>query len=87
MDLPDDIIRLAKIAAVDRGSSLRLLVTDALRQQVEAAARSTRRPMTSQPIKLSADLALHNPNPDAVKPLHNPSVTEADTARATAVHR
>jgi predicted HicB family RNase H-like nuclease len=34
LDLPDDILRRAKIAAVERGSSLRQLVTDALRHEI-----------------------------------------------------
>ncbi|MGQ0696881.1 MAG: hypothetical protein ACT4PZ_01430 [Panacagrimonas sp.] len=87
LDLPDDILRRAKIAAVERGSSLRQLVTDALRHEIEGAAPSVRRRMTRPPIKLSTDAPLRKLSPDAVKRLDNQSVAEADAARANAVHR
>jgi hypothetical protein len=87
LDLPDDLLRRAKIAAVERGSSLRQLVTDALRHEIEGAAPNVRRRMTSPPIKLSADAPLRKLSPDEVKRLDAESVTEADAARAHAVHR
>jgi hypothetical protein len=48
LDLPDDILRRAKIAAVERGSSLRQLVTDALRREIEGS-RAQRSPPNDQP--------------------------------------
>ncbi|WP_299688867.1 hypothetical protein [Hydrocarboniphaga sp.] len=87
MDLPDDILRRAKIAAVERGSSLRQLVTHALRHEIERTAPSVRRRMTSPPIQLSADAPLRKLSPDAVKRLDAESVSEADAVRARAAHR
>lgn len=87
LDLPDDVLRRAKIAAVERGSSLRQLVTDALRHEIEGATPSTRRRMTSPPIKLAADAPLRKLSPDSVKRLDAESVAEADAAKAHAVRR
>ncbi len=39
LDLPDDLLRSAKIAAVQRGTTLRDLVTSALRRELVAAPR------------------------------------------------
>lgn len=87
LDLPDDVLRRAKIAAVERGSSLRQLVTDALRREIEGVAPGARRRMTSPPIRLSADAPLRKLSPDAVKRLDSESVADADAARAHAVRR
>lgn len=87
LDLPDDVLRRAKIAAIERGSSLRQLVTDALRHEIEGAAPSVRRRMTRPPITLAADAPLRQLSPDAVKRLDAESVAETDAARAHAVHR
>lgn len=51
-DLPDDLMRRAKIAAVKRGSSLRDLVADAIRRMLAEPAVSRRQRMTEGPIKL-----------------------------------
>ena len=81
LDLPDDVLRRAKIAAVERGSSLRQLVIDALRREMEGAPRSRRR-MTTPPIKLAADAPLRSLDPDDIKRIDSESVTAADVARA-----
>lgn len=87
LDLPDDILRRAKIAAVERGSSLRQLVTDALRHEIEGTSPNVRRRMTSPPIKLAADAPLRKLSPDAIKRLDAEAVAEADAVRAHAAHR
>lgn len=87
LDLPDDVLRRAKIAAVERGSSLRQLVIDALRHEVEGPSQSGRRRMMKAPIKLAADAPLRKLSPDAVKRLDAEAVAEAETAQAHAVHR
>lgn len=87
LDLPDDLLRRAKIAAVERGSSLRQLVIDALRREMEEPARSPRRRMTEPPVKLAADAALRTLSPEEVKRLDAESAEEAEVARANAVHR
>jgi len=87
LDLPEDILRRAKIAAVERGSSLRQLVTDALRHEIEGRAPGTRRRMTSPPVTLSADAPLRELSPDAVKRLDAEAVAKADAERVHAAHR
>ena len=52
-DLPDDLMKRAKIAAVRRGSSLRDLVAEALRKLLADQGPSERRRMDQAPIKLS----------------------------------
>lgn len=51
-DLPDDLMRRAKIAAVKRGLSLRDLVTEAIRQSLAEPSSPRRQRMTEAPIKL-----------------------------------
>lgn len=87
LDLPDDVLRRAKIAAVERGSSLRQLVIDALRNEVKGSSQNGRRRMTKPPIKLAADAPLRKLNPDEVKRLDAEAVAKAETARANAIHR
>jgi hypothetical protein len=87
IDLPDDILRRAKMAAVERGSSLRQLVIDALRQELETPPRTLRRRMTSPPIKLAADSPLRSLNPQEIKRLDADAQELADESRASAVHR
>jgi plasmid stability protein len=52
-DLPDDLMKRAKIAAVRRGSSLRDLVAEALRRLLAAESAPARKRMTEAPIKLA----------------------------------
>jgi hypothetical protein len=87
MDLPDDVLRRAKIAAVERGSSLRQLVIDALWHEIEGPSRRRRRRMTSAPVKLAADSPLRTLSPDEVKRLDNEAVVKADLAKAHAHYR
>jgi hypothetical protein len=86
IDLPDDVLHKAKIAAVERGSSLRQLVIDALRHELEGPSRSPRR-MTSPPVKLAADSPLRTLTPDEIKRLDTEAEIEAEVARANAPHR
>jgi hypothetical protein len=51
-DLPDDLMRRAKIAAVKRGSSLRDLVAEAIRRLLAEQSGAKRQRMTEAPIKL-----------------------------------
>lgn len=51
-DLPDDLMKRAKIAAVRRGSSLRDLVAEALRRLLAAESAPAQKRMTAAPIKL-----------------------------------
>jgi hypothetical protein len=87
LDLPDDVLRRAKIAAVERGSTLRELVIDALRNELDAPAHGHRRRMTSPPVTLAADAPLRTLSPDEVKRLDSEADIEAEAVRARALHR
>ena len=87
LDLPDDILRRAKIAAVERGSTLRQLVLDALTQELEGQPGVRRRRMNSAPITLAADAPLRTLGIDELKRLDLESVEQHDLARAHALHR
>jgi len=52
LDLPDELMKRAKIAAVKRGSTLRDLVADALGRLLADQAAPERKRMTKAPIKL-----------------------------------
>ena len=51
-DLPDDLLKRAKIAAVKRGSTLRDLVAEALRRLLADQATPERKRMTEAPVRL-----------------------------------
>jgi hypothetical protein len=86
LDLPDDILRRAKIEAVERGSTLRQLVIDALQREMGATERPRKR-LTRPPIKLAADAPLRKLTPEAVKRLDTEAVQRSDESKARAVHR
>jgi hypothetical protein len=52
LDLPDDLMKRDKIAAVKRGSSLRDLVAEALSRLLAEPSSPKRKRMTEAPIKL-----------------------------------
>ena len=54
LDLPDDLMKRAKIAAVRRGSTLRDLVAEGLRRVLADRAAAERKRMTEAPVKLPA---------------------------------
>ena len=51
-DLPDDLLKRAKIAAVRRGSTLRDLVAEALRRLLADQATPERQRMNEAPVRL-----------------------------------
>jgi hypothetical protein len=51
-DLPDDLLKRAKIAAVRRGSTLRDLVAEALRRLLAEQFAPERKRMTEAPVRL-----------------------------------
>jgi hypothetical protein len=87
LDLPDDILRRAKIAAVERGSSLRQLVVDALSQELDGQAGGPRQRMTQAPVKLAADAPLRTLDTVGLKQLEQDLIEQDDLARACALHR
>lgn len=54
LDLPDELLKRAKIAAVRRGSTLRDLVAEALKKLLADQGPPRRRRMDQAPIKLPA---------------------------------
>lgn len=54
LDLPDDLMKRAKIAAVKRGCTLRDLVAEGLQRLLADQAAPERKRMTEAPIKLAA---------------------------------
>lgn len=86
LDLPDDVLRRAKIEAVERRSTLRQLVIDALQREMAATERPRKR-LTRPPVKLAADAPLRRLTPDAVKRLDTEAVQQSDERKARAVHR
>lgn len=51
-DLPDELVKRAKIAAVRRGSTLRDLVAEGLRRMLTEESSPKRKRMTEAPVKL-----------------------------------
>ncbi len=51
-DLPDDLLKRAKIAAVNRGTTLRELVAEGLRRVLTDQPASRRKRMSKAPVKL-----------------------------------
>jgi hypothetical protein len=86
LDLPDDILRRAKIEAVKRSSTLRQLVIDALQRELAKTGRPRKR-LTRPPVELAADAPLRRLAPDAVKRLDTMAVQRSDVRRARAVNR
>jgi hypothetical protein len=87
LDLPDDILRKAKIAAVERGSSLRQLVIDALRREMESFTGARRGRIRKAPVTLVPDAPLRSLSADEVKRLDTEAAVEAEVTRALALRR
>ncbi|HJU40516.1 MAG TPA: hypothetical protein VJ724_13150 [Tahibacter sp.] len=87
LDLPDDVLRLAKIAAIERGSSLRQIVIDALRRDLQGDAAAQRVRIAGPLITLSPDAPARNLSPEAIKKLDEAAQADADEARNRALRR
>ena len=86
LDLPDDILRRAKIEAVERGATLRQLVIDALQREMAGTDRPRKR-LTKPPVKLAADAPLRRMSPEAIKRLDAESLQRSDESKARALQR
>lgn len=86
LDLPDDILKRAKIEAVERGSTLRQLVIDALQREMTGAAKPRKR-MTSPPVRLAADAPLRRLGVEEVKLIDAEAVAHADERKAHGLRR
>lgn len=80
LDLPDDLLKRAKIVAVERGATLRELVADALRRELEVSLPPRRRRLTKPPIHLNADSPLRSMSTEQIKEIE--AKDEADALRA-----
>lgn len=86
LDLPDDILRRAKIEAVERGTTLRQLVVDALQREMTGTGPSRKR-LARPPVKLAADAPLRKLSPQAIKGLDAEDLQRSDERKARALHR
>ena len=86
LDLPDDIVKRAKIEAVERRSTLRQLVIDALQREMAATDRPRKR-LTKPPVRLASDAPLRSLSTAALKKLDAEAVGHADERKAHAVRR
>jgi hypothetical protein len=86
LDLPDDILRRAKIEAVERGATLRQLVIDALQREMASTGRPRKR-LARPPVKLAADAPLRRMSPEAIKRLDSETLQRSDEGKARALHR
>ena len=86
LDLPDDILRRAKIEAVERGATLRQLVIDALQREMANTERPRKRLM-KPPVKLAADAPLRGMSPEQIKRLDAETLQRADESKARALRR
>lgn len=85
LDLPDDVLRCAKIEAAQRRCTLRQLVIDALRREMAAAPATLRPRLERAPVTLASDAPLRTLRPEQVKRLDTGAVNAADEAKARAV--
>jgi hypothetical protein len=81
LDLPDDLLRSAKIAAVQRGTTLRDLVTSALRRELVVAPPSSSKKGLPR-IRLAPDAPILRMTTDAIKAQAAREDAADDTARA-----
>ena len=86
LDLPDEVLRRAKIKAVERGSTLRQLVIDALHREMAGAERPRKR-LERPPIKLAADAPLRKLSLDAIKRIDADDLERSEASKARAEHR
>lgn len=86
LDLPDDILRRAKIEAIERGSTLRQFVIDALQREMASSERPRKRLMRP-PVKLADDAPLCRLSPEDVEQLDAEAVQQDDERKASASHR
>src|SRR5689334_9198189 len=80
LDLPDEILRRAKIEAVERGSTLRQLVIDALQHEMATTERPRRR-LTRPLVRLAPDAPLRSLSLEAIKELDAEEVRQADEGK------
>lgn len=83
LDLPDDLVRQAKITAVERGITLRDLVVEGLRHALKEKQPPTRRRLKLPVVNLPAEAPLLWMNPQQLKKL----LEDEDIEHGAAVRR
>lgn len=82
-DLPDELMKRAKIAAVQRGVTLRDLVAGGLRQALSEKKPPARQRLKLPVVKIAADAPLLHMSPQELKKL----LEDEDIEHALAVYR
>ena len=82
-DLPDELMKRAKIAAVERGVTLRDLMAEGLRHVLKEKKPQARRELKLPVVKMAADAPLLRMSPQQLKKL----LEDEDTEHDLAVHR
>ncbi len=82
-DLPDDLMKQAKIAAVERGITLRDLVAEGLRHVLKEKKPPGRQQLKLPVVKMAADAPLLRMSPQQLKKL----LEDEDIEHGLAVHR
>ncbi|MBA2408515.1 MAG: hypothetical protein H0V62_01625 [Gammaproteobacteria bacterium] len=85
LDLPDDLLKRAKIVAVERGATLREFVANALRRELDEPPSPRRRRLIKPPIRLAADSPLRSMSAEQIKEIE--SEDEADAACSVLTRR
>lgn len=67
LDLPNELLKRAKITAVERGTTLRDLVRHALEQELGQDRQEARRRVKLPLVEVSADCPLLRMTPDELK--------------------
>lgn len=83
LDLPDELLKQAEIAAVQRGTSLRELVASALRIELGTADERRSKRLLSAPIRLAEDSPMHTLSPAQLEGIDS----EAEAEHLLAVYR
>ena len=80
LDLPDDLLRQAKIVAVQRGTTLRDLVAQALRQEI-LQPMAVARPKPLPALHLADDAPVLQMSPAQITAVSHQLGTDDDAAR------
>ena len=80
LDLPDDLLRQAKIVAVQRGTTLRDLVAQALRQEI-LQPMAVARPRPLPALYLADNAPVLQMSPAQITAVSHPLGTDDDAAR------
>lgn len=83
LDLPDDLLRKAKIAAVERGCTLRALFAQALERELSQPGPPSQAPPELPVLEVRDDCPVLQLEPDELESID----AEAEAEKALEVHR